>query len=232
MIDGGSASASEAVAGALQDHDRALLVGHRSFGKALMQAPFFLPAGDVLWLTIARIISPSGRIIQRPYNGLTAGQYRSFAGTKTQAEAAYKSDAGRPLGAGGGIAPDVELPARTDIPAWATIAIDSAIDQQVLRDALAALPATVTPDSWAHDAAMWSKLLLDPFLKQVNDRITKVQPDEVLRSVLARSLAIRLAQARWGNAESIKLRAITDGEVNLAIKQFDAMPTLLKPSGQ
>src|SRR5690606_363197 len=78
LVDGASASASEALAGALQDHDRAVLVGHRTFGKALVQAPFPLPSGDVLWLTIARVVTPSGRMIQRSYDGLTTAHYRAL----------------------------------------------------------------------------------------------------------------------------------------------------------
>jgi carboxyl-terminal processing protease len=227
MVDGGSASASEALAGALQDHDRALLVGHRSFGKALVQAPFALPAGDVLWLTIARVISPSGRIIQRPYNGMTSGQYRAFAGTNSDTTAIFRSDAGRPLGAGGGIAPDITLPARPDLPPWSAIALDSAIDVQVIQSASASLPASVTADAWTAMSAEWNSLLLDPFLAQVSSRIVAVQPDERLRSYMARFLAVRFAETRWGNAASARIRALTDTEVTAALAQFGRLPELL-----
>src|SRR6266576_4009856 len=70
LIDERSASAAEALASSLQDHDRALLVGRRSFGKALMQSIFFLPSGDIVWLTVGRVITPSGRVIQRRYSGI------------------------------------------------------------------------------------------------------------------------------------------------------------------
>jgi carboxyl-terminal processing protease len=81
LIDEHSASASEAVAGSLQDHDRARVLGRRSFGKALVQRPFLIqPAGDEAWLTIAYVVSPSGRVIQRRYQGLSTGQYEALAG--------------------------------------------------------------------------------------------------------------------------------------------------------
>ncbi len=67
LVDEGSASAAEVVAGALQDHDRALLVGRRTFGKGLVQQPIALSDGCELRLTIARYYTPSGRSIQKPY---------------------------------------------------------------------------------------------------------------------------------------------------------------------
>ncbi|NOZ48300.1 MAG: S41 family peptidase [Chlorobi bacterium] len=68
MIDEGSASASEIVSGAIQDWDRGLIVGRRSFGKGLVQRPFRLPDGSAIRLTIARYYTPTGRLIQKPYD--------------------------------------------------------------------------------------------------------------------------------------------------------------------
>lgn len=67
MIDEGSASASEILSGAIQDHDRGIVVGRRSFGKGLVQRPFYLNDGSMLRLTVARYYTPSGRCIQKEY---------------------------------------------------------------------------------------------------------------------------------------------------------------------
>jgi carboxyl-terminal processing protease len=112
MTDEGTASASEIVAGALQDHDRALVVGSTSFGKGLVQTLFPLDGGYALKITTAKWYTPSGRSIQRERkfeNGRFVEEKVDTAETeaKKRARPAYKSDAGRTVYGGGGITPDV-----------------------------------------------------------------------------------------------------------------------------
>ncbi|MEP6574396.1 MAG: S41 family peptidase, partial [Gemmatimonadota bacterium] len=121
LVDEGSASASEMLTGSLQDHDRALVLGRRSFGKALMQTALPLPAGDVVWLTVARVVTPSGRIIQRRYEGISSEQYRALAGKSGAAEdtsVVFHTDHGRTVRGGGGIIPDVMRPLTAALPGW------------------------------------------------------------------------------------------------------------------
>ena len=116
LVDGSSASASEIVTGALQDHDRALVVGTTSFGKGLVQTVFPLDGGWALKLTTGKWYTPSGRSIQKDKNWGTAAEGApAMPSTPDSLEQesvkktrpAYRSDAGRVVYGGGGITPDV-----------------------------------------------------------------------------------------------------------------------------
>ena len=125
LVDENSASAAEVLAGALQDHDRALLVGRRTFGKGLVQQPIALQEGGELRLTVARYYTPAGRCIQKPYGPdketynqeLTGRQQRGELAAADTAQFAtgprFRTDHGRVVYDGGGIMPDVFVPRDT-----------------------------------------------------------------------------------------------------------------------
>jgi carboxyl-terminal processing protease len=112
MVDCGSASAAEIVAGALQDHDRALIAGTSTFGKGLVQTVYPLGHNTGLALTTARYYTPSGRLIQRPYNNISLYDYYSDPcrdNHRTPKLEAKMTDAGRTVYGGDGITPDVRF---------------------------------------------------------------------------------------------------------------------------
>ncbi len=111
MVNRNSASASEIVSGALQDHDRSLIVGETTFGKALVQSVYRVSEGAGVAVTTARYYTPSGRLIQRPWDG-TFDEYLTYTYREQDAAKAHKpedlkyTDAGRRVYSGGGVDPD------------------------------------------------------------------------------------------------------------------------------
>jgi carboxyl-terminal processing protease len=126
LIDEGSASASEIIAGAVQDNDRGTIIGRRSFGKGLVQEQLNLPDRSALRLTVARYYTPTGRSIQRPYENGNEEYYTDFYeryinGELTSADSIHFDDSlkyttpgGKTVYGGGGIMPDIYIPVRMD----------------------------------------------------------------------------------------------------------------------
>ena len=131
LVDETSASASEIIAGTIQDNDRGIIIGRRSFGKGLVQQPIDLSDGSQIRLTIARYHTPSGRCIQKPYNKgdreeydmdlvdrYNRGEYFSQDSIHQNEELVYKTKKGRTVYGGGGIMPDIFVAGdTTSVPA-------------------------------------------------------------------------------------------------------------------
>jgi Periplasmic protease len=156
LTDGRSASASEIVAGALQDHDRALVMGTTRFGKGLVQSVFPLDGGYALKMTTAKWYTPSGRSIQKERKLLPNGDFVEVmpdsleTDSARKARPAFKSDAGRIVYGGGGITPDIVVPADTlttpEQKLFNAFAPKTVIVRTVLLNYSLELKKTVKPD--------------------------------------------------------------------------------------
>ena len=228
LINRGSASAAELVAGALQDHDRALIAGQPSFGKALIMRGFPLSDGSGIMLVVGHSRTPCGRIIQRQYRGLKKRAYYrlSAAARDTAGRPSCRTAGGRTVYGGGGIVPDVmlDLPERT---AWldrAGSVLTRWIGAHVTEhgaaypslDALVAKPAPA-PDAIAGFRA---------FAEREGLRIPSGAEAD---SLIAREIVRRVADAKWGDAGYYRVVAVTDPEVRKAVELMERARTIVSP---
>jgi carboxyl-terminal processing protease len=221
LTDEGTASASEIVAGALQDHDRAVVVGTRTFGKGLVQDLFALDGGWALKLTTAKWYTPSGRTIQRPRRLRPDGSFvEDSVATTDSALAAlpvFHSDAGRVVRGGGGVTPDVVV--RQDSLAGAERAL---VDQLSARGTESAAALSELALGWARDARpdfqvtpAWREAYYAR-LRAGGVPVTRAAYDAGI-SVVDRLIANRVAGLAFGDEASFRRGAPRDTQLQAAL---------------
>ena len=225
IVNRGSASASEIVAGALQDHDRALIIGETSWGKGLVQSVYTLQYGAGLALTTSKYYTPSGRNIQRDYSSFYDYYVADESDTSNSQEVPlkdrkqYKTDTGRVVYGGGGITPDVFVkPTQTSRTtqllevrsAIFNYAVDYAAKHPDLTKDLAVTPQMV--DEFANFAA--SKDIAP--MSDIREALAK--PED--RHYIERNIKAEIIAAKYGYDASYPYRLEGDTQVEKALELF------------
>jgi carboxyl-terminal processing protease len=242
LIDEGSASASEIVAGAIQDWDRGWVVGRRSFGKGLVQEQYPLSNGGALRLTVSRYFTPSGRCIQRDYKHgqdykheaerrLQNGELSNANKIKQDDTTKYYTGQGRIVFGGGGITPDVFVPIDTSYSSVYFTSVRQKIPQFISRwmesqnrmNLSAALPEfarsyTVTDE------------ILEALVAYAEKQDIKRNPTELAkcRTELKLQLKARLAKTLFGDEGLYKVLNDDDPAVEKAVQVLKSGPPVAK----
>lgn len=239
LVNSGTASAAEIVAGALQDHDRALIVGESTFGKGLVQLPIQLEYDSALLLTIAKYFTPSGRLIQRDYSNSGFYDYYTKGGlSKTQEQGPATpagpeshTDTGRAVYGGGGISPDEMAK-----PARITLA-ESKLNDPVFAFALELTTGRVAgfenykiqgAIEFNHDIQATDYPVTEALFKEFKRFVArkpefKTTPEQLdrMRSFVERQLRFELTTAAYGSVAAVQVFNESDPQIARAV---EAMP--------
>ena len=239
LVNGDTASAAEIVAGALQDHDRALIVGENTFGKGLVQLPFQLEYDSALLLTIAKYYTPSGRLIQRDYANASFYDYYTKGGLSNDKTATpalpvgpeSHTDTGRAVYGGGGISPDeIAKPGRITLAENRLVNSIFAFALELTTGRVAGfenykiqraieynhdLQSTDYPVTDAVFAEMKRFVAAKPIFNVTQEQLDRARP------FVERQLRYELATAAYGSTAAVQVYNESDPQIARAV---DAMP--------
>jgi carboxyl-terminal processing protease len=234
LTDEGSASASEVLSGALQDWDRATIIGRRTYGKGLVQEQYDLSDGAALRLTIARYYTPSGRSIQKAYTSkddyrheiitrYNHGEFVNADSNKVQNGKAYKTGKGRSVYGGGGIMPDIFVPFDTSkiAPVLSGLYMSSTLNNFVYRyfiqhkdEFKAYHSATDFAHNFKNEEIIWKDLV--SFAAKDSIDLSHLSPSD--KSIAQRRIKALLARQPWRNEGFYEVLNLSDQVVKKALE--------------
>ena len=222
LVNRGSASASEIVSGAIQDHDRGLIAGETTFGKGLVQLQYPLPQNTLLLLTVARYYTPSGRVIQRDYTGVSLYDYYYNNPDQEPPHTEVRhTDHGRTVYGGGGITPDIK------IPTIKTTAFEDSLLQHYafFNFAQQYLNGHTVDKNWQVTPAVMSDFT--KFLAAQKIAFTEKDVEEG-SDWIKLNIRTEIFVAQFGQQEGLRARAEGDPQVQSALKLMPKATELLR----
>ncbi|HET9385942.1 MAG TPA: S41 family peptidase [Gemmatimonadales bacterium] len=225
IVNGGSASAAEIIAGALQDHDRAVLVGTPTFGKGLVQSFWRLTPETGLKLTTARWFTPSGRTIQRVTRTEAEQEAQVIAAqrgqdSKPDTTLAFKTDAGRTVYGGGGIRPDIYVMADTFTSAERTFIRALGDKIPVYRDALTGYAIELKEGNrLANQNFQVTDGMVDEIVRRIRAKGADLSDSAVAgaRTLIQQELGYEAARYVFGRSAEFRRRMTDDQQVKRAL---------------
>src|SRR5256886_2072323 len=217
LVNRGTASAAEIVAGAIQDHDRGLVVGETTFGKGLVQTVYPLSENTGLALTTAKYYTPSGRLIQRDYSNVSLYDYyfNREAEENNNSHEVKLTDSGRTVYGGGGISPDVKIP-----PIKSNHFEDSLLQHYVFFNFAKRYIVNHRPDPKKFEV---DDAVMQDFRKFLDEEKVPYTEADLLQNAdfIRSSIKSEIFVDAFGQEEGLKVRAETDPEV---IKGLELLP--------
>jgi len=239
LVNRSSASASEIVAGAIQDHDRGVIVGTTTWGKGLVQSLYRVGSNTALALTTARYYTPSGRLIQRDYSRSFYDYYYTDLGVdeNTQSREKAYTDTGREVFGGGGITPDVKVEARTPTKFMDLLASEYVFFNFAKRFAASderkvqALEAPVAGSLHVIDRAF---SIDDTIITEFREHLQKAKIQFTEKDIqenlpqIKTQMRQEVFTALWGSEEGYKIASSQDPQVQKALELFPKAEALMK----